>query len=130
MKRKKMIIVLAALFVFSAFSVSVYATNYSDTIKKNTSEKVGTTQVFTFYDFGTWLPGDDAYIQAYAQGANSRSIAYIDYSYNGCTYNYFVGPSPAGQPANAAFCASGYDYLTGDAYASNESSTSTLTIID
>jgi hypothetical protein len=129
MRRKKTILVLlATLFVFSIFSFTVCAYTYQDSVSKTDSKKIGNSLLFSYYDYGTWLPGDDAYIEAHAAYSGTFNIATINYNYNGMNYQKITSSST--QSAIASYCSSGYDYMTGYANASCGSQSSYLTVTD
>lgn len=113
--------VLSLAFVPATMVSASTASTITASVSRTESDKQTYTEnkvsLMNFYDYGTWLIGDDAYISATVK-TGSNPYAYIYYKpYGSGSWSYKGGSGYTSVYANPSGC----DYLQSGSYALSKS---------
>lgn len=135
--KKSTVAGLVSLATILAISSSVLATSITDTVsrtaKKTQTYTSGTRIASNTYDYGTFLPNDDAYIMSSAQGSSNNKTYVLYSAYGSGAWYAKSGPTTSGNTKSYVIGElSGVDYFEGGSYAKATiySDTVTLTVVN
>lgn len=114
--------ILSMALFLSVSCISAYTTEQTKSTAKNHKDWLKSGNVYVEYDFGSWMPNDDAWLKAEVYSGSSK------YSY--CYAKYSGGTATSkGSSSNNYYAiaeVSGVDYFNAGSYADAHNSTTHL----
>ena len=131
--KKMFIACFTTLVALCAFSVCVFAFSGTDTVSRTSTKtqtySSGSIKLTNFYDYGTFLPNDDARLSASAVGSQTNQTQLHYKPYDSGNWASVYGTTTSGSIASTkGVNVSGVDTLQGGSYALSTVYTGSITL--